>query len=459
MIGLGQSGIATVTVVVAVVAVAGGTIGVPVAVDAADVDPDHPLYGLERVGERIRMVCDEDQMMERWGEYYQMVEKGKGLQYKNILEEFRNKLQDVIPENAEMKQEVVRWMQEQMPGIGLVQLRLQGELAGRLKEILPEVREEIENEIDEIENLREMLPGATPELQENIRAHLRLIRERLENIARRYPARVRPVIVYFDIDNLLVDVDITVNVEINVHVIRPIHWVVGFENALDEFDNLLVEVQAMLEGAPENAPGRHAAERLVEVAIKLRDRAVAAYEDNRTRNALGLIHAANIHLRNATIILEHASEWEPRFWREWVRWRYRWRNYVRPILENRREQIENLIEEVWESIPENWEEYFEDMKQEWQRKWQEKWQETGEEVIVQGVLQKSEFTVWMYGTHVMVREENGEVLYALKSDTANLDMYIGELVQVEGTKIHSGLDFGPPYLNVERVTTLETPAH
>lgn len=455
---MGQKGIATVAVVIAIVASAGGTIATPVVVDSIDVDPDHPLYGLERLGERIRLVGNEDQMKERWVEYYLMVERGKGLRYRDILEEFRDKLRDVIPENAEMKQEIVRWMQEQMPGIGLVQLKLQGELARKLRDILPELREEVENEIGEIENLKEMLPEAEPELRENIRAHLRLIRERLENIARHHPVRVRPLFVYFDIDNLLIDVDITANVEVKINVIRPLHWTAGFENTLSEFENLLIEVQAMLEGAPENAPGRHAAERLVEVAIKLRDRAVAAYENNRIRNALGLIHAAKIHLRNAAIILEHGSEWEPRFAKEWICWKDRWRNLIRPILVSKKEQVENLIKEIWKSVPENWGEHFENMKEEWQRKWQEKWQETGEEVIVQGVLQKSETTVWMYGTHLLAGKENGEILYALKSGTVNLDMYIGEPVQVEGTKIHSGLALGPPYLNVENVTPLETPA-
>ncbi|MFQ6129668.1 MAG: hypothetical protein ACE5OT_02525 [Candidatus Hadarchaeaceae archaeon] len=451
---LDEKGVAMVSVAVIVLVAAGGAVAVPVAVDAVDVDPDHPLYALERLGERIRMVSVEDQMKERWSEYSYLVDRAKGLEYKHVLEEFVQKMHEVVPGDVAAKQDIVRWLQENMPGIGLVQLKLQKELAERLREgftDLPEIREEIENEIDEIENMEEILPGATPELRENITAHLRLIKEKLVNIARRYPERVRPVNVYFDIDNVLVDVDITVNVEVKINVIRPPDWTTGFENALDEFENLLLEVQAMLQGTPENAPGRHAAERLVEVAIELRDKAVAAYGENRTRNALGLIHAAKMHLLNAKIILEHASEWESKFRDEWTRWKRRWKNFVKPILENRGEQIENLIEEVWESVPENWEEN-ENMGQEWQ----EKWQGTGEEVTSKGTLQKLEATIWMYGTHVLVGEENGGVLYALRSDTVNLDAYIGRLVQVEGTKIHSGIDFGPPYLNVEGITTLET---
>ncbi len=444
---MGQGGIAAIPILVAIVASAGGTIATPVIVDKINVNPDHPLYGLERLGERIQMVGDEDQMKERWSEYCQMVDRGKGLLYRNILEEFRKKLQKVAPGDVATKQEVVRWMQEQMPGIGLVRLNLQKELAEKLKEILPEVRAEIENEIDELENLKELLPSATPELQENIRAHLWLIREKLKNIAKCHPIQVQPVIAYFNIDNALMSVYITANVEARINPIRPPNWTTGFENTLDEFENLLVEVQAMLEGAPENAPGTHAAERLVEVAIKLRDRAVAAYEENKTRNALGLIHAAKMHLLNAKIILERASEWEPKFAKEWICWKHQWRNFVRPILENMKERVENLIEEVWESVPENWEEYTENMEQ----KWQKEWHEAGEEVAIKGILQKPEFSVYMYGTHVLVGED-GKVLYALRSDTVDLDLYVGEPVLIEGIKIHSGLDFGPPYLNVKSLT-------
>jgi hypothetical protein len=451
MVKLDHRGLAVVPLVAIIAVSTGAAVATPVIVDVVDVDPDSPFYGLERLGEQIRMMSIEDQMMERWGEYARLVNRGRGLEYKAVLDEFVQKMREAVPGDVKTKQEIVQWMQEQMPGIGLVQLRLQGELAERLREDLidlPEIRGKIENEIDEIENMKEMLPGATPEQQESMRAHLRLIREKLENIARRYRARVRPVNVYFDIDNVLVDVDITVNVEVEINVIRPPDWTAGFENALDEFENLLLEVQAMLEGTPENAPGRHAAERLVEVAIELRDKAVSAYEENRTRNALGLIHAAKMHLLNAKIILERASEWEPEFREEWSRWRHRWENFVRPILEKHGEQIENLIEEVWESVPENWEEN-ENMGQEWQ--------ETGEEVTVQGTLQKLGITVWMYGTHVLIEEEDGRVAYALRSDAINLDEYIGRLVQVKGTKIHSGIDFGPPYLKVTTILEVEGP--
>jgi len=362
MIRLDQRGVAAVAAVIIVVVSAGAGVATPVIVDAVDVDPDSPLYGLERLGERIRMVSVEDQMKERWGEYSSLVDRAKGLEYKHILEEFVTRMHEIAPGDVEAKQEVVRWMQEQMPGIGLVKLRLCQEFAAKLKEDLaelPEIPEEIENEIEEIENYVRGWPGASPELRENIKAHLRLIRERLENIAERHRVQVRgPVFVYLDIDNILVDVDITVNVEIKIYGIGPPRLPVEFEEKVEEFDNLLAEVQTMLEGAPENAPGRHAAQRLVELAIRFKDNAVTAYGENKVRKALALIHVATIHLRNAKRILEHASEWDPRFREEWVQWRYQWENMMQEWIE----------EGIWENILENREQFIENIRQEWQRR-------------------------------------------------------------------------------------------
>ena len=362
MLGLEQRGVAAITAVIIVAASVGAGAATPVIVDAVDVDPDSPFYGIERLGERIRMISDEDQMQERWEEYGRLVDRGKGLAYKGILEEFADKMRDVVPGDVETRQETVQWMQEQMPGIGMVQLRLCKELCLRLKQDLadtPEV-ERIENCIRECENFEQN--WATPELRENIRARLRLIREITENIANRYRAQIhRPMDldVYFDIDNLLVDVDTTVNVEVDLTIVRPIP-ITGakFEEELEVFNELLAEVQAMLEGAPENAPGRHAAERLVEVATTLNDRAVTAYNEGKVRKALGLIHAAKIHLRNAKLILEHASEWDPEFTGQWTQWRERWQGLKQELIEDG----------AWEDILKNYEQYAGNIRQRWEER-------------------------------------------------------------------------------------------
>lgn len=359
MFGTEQKGVAAITAVVIIAASIGAGVATPVIVDAADVDPDSPFYGLERLGEQIRMVGGEDQMKERWGEYVSLVNRGKGLAYKSILEEFVGKMGDVVPGDVETKQEIVQWMQEQMPRINMVQLRLCKELCQQLRQELENTPEAewLENCIRECENFEENWDKL--ELRAQIRARLRLIREIMENIANRYRAQIHKPIdvdIYFDIDNVLVDVDVTVNVEVGISAENLPDLSEAFENKLEEFDNLLVEVQIMLEGAPENAHGRHAAERLVEVAINLKDKAVAAYEEEKIRRALALIHAARIHLGNAERILEHADEWEPEFALQWYTWRNRWENIKQ----------EWTGESIWENIIENYNRYAEMVRKRWE---------------------------------------------------------------------------------------------
>ncbi|GAI08979.1 unnamed protein product, partial [marine sediment metagenome] len=108
MFGTEQKGIAAITAVIIVAASIGAGVATPVIVDAADVDPDSPFYGLERLGEQIRMVGGEDQMKERWGEYVSLVNRGKGLAYRSILETFVEKMHDVVPGDVETKQEIVQ---------------------------------------------------------------------------------------------------------------------------------------------------------------------------------------------------------------------------------------------------------------------------------------------------------------------------------------------------------------
>jgi hypothetical protein len=149
-----------------------------------------------------------------------------------------------------------------------------------------------------------------------------------------------------------------------------------FENELERFNEKLSEVQAMLEGAPENASGRHAAERLVGVAIGLKDNAVAACGENEARMPLALIHAADVHLSNAERILEHASEWEPKFRENWASWKGIWENMRREWKEAwenmRREWIE---ERTRPAFLENFGRHNEPMTRQWQELWQEKWRE------------------------------------------------------------------------------------
>jgi len=308
---LGQRGVAPVIAVVIVAASIGVGVATPVIVDAADVDPDSPLYGLERLGESIRRVGIEDQMMERWGEYQRMVGENKGLEYRAIIEEFRDRMKEVLeqmPENVEAKQEIIQWMQQQMPGVGEVRLRLMVEACERIRgelENLPEVGAAIEEMENELENYEQELPTAPPERVENIRACAHLIRERIRDIIERYQHRMRrPIIVYIDIDNIVIDIDVTICAE---NKIPKENLIAKFEEKLAIFENELAEVENKLQELPENARIRNAVETLVKNALKLENRAVAI-KDEKPRRALGLLNAANVLVRNADRILEHVEE-------------------------------------------------------------------------------------------------------------------------------------------------------
>ena len=387
MFGRDQRGIAVLTVAIIVAASTGVAVATPVVVDAVDVNPDSPFYGLERLGERIRMVSDEDQMKERWGEYAQLVAQGRGLEYRNILNEFTEKMQSVVPENAEAKQNVVMWMQEQMPGTGRVKLGLMKELCEKLRENTPAAYDELENILEDLKNIEQELPTADNEMMGDIWAHLVLIAEQLRQIAEQHENAPDKIREYFDIDNRLTDIDSMWNAEVGMGrgQITPAE----FENELESFNEKLSEVQAMLEGAPENAPGRTVAERLVGVAVELRDNAVAAYGENKMRSALALIRAANVHLSNAERILEHASEWEPKFRENWAGWKEMWEN-MRAGWKETWENMKQEWKEEWENrkqnFPENFEQtgplflenfgqHNEQTTHQWRELWQEKWQE------------------------------------------------------------------------------------
>jgi len=81
-----------------------------------------------------------------------------------------------------------------------------------------------------------------------------------------------------------------------------------------------------------------------------------------------------------------------------------------------------------------------------------------ERILVKGVPQSLENipTIWMYGTHVLIGFDN-EILYALESDSIDLDTYKDELVAVVGAIVHEGLSGGPPLLKVESVVSENEP--
>lgn len=70
-------------------------------------------------------------------------------------------------------------------------------------------------------------------------------------------------------------------------------------------------------------------------------------------------------------------------------------------------------------------------------------------VEVKGLLEKQGVTTYMYGTHTI---SNNNIYYALRSETINLDNYIGQNVIIIGEPIEGyPIDSGPEYLDVKEV--------
>ncbi len=74
-----------------------------------------------------------------------------------------------------------------------------------------------------------------------------------------------------------------------------------------------------------------------------------------------------------------------------------------------------------------------------------------EEVTAIGFIKKQGMTTYMYGTHVLL-DEKGKTLYALRSDSIDLNKYINRKVTVRGYLVDGyPIDSGPNYLNVKFV--------
>lgn len=80
--------------------------------------------------------------------------------------------------------------------------------------------------------------------------------------------------------------------------------------------------------------------------------------------------------------------------------------------------------------------------------------ENRDEVQVRGRLERSGMTSYMYGTHVIV-DRTRRQRYALRGEDVDLDAYIGQQVELTGSRVDGyPVDGGPPYLDVHTVRSL-----
>lgn len=108
---MSEAGIATAAAFAAVLAVAGGTIGGPIAVDTlADQQPDSPLYALERAGERIKEMTyakgqdwNLERARERVEEYAHIADKEIPHDHADLLNEAGNRLMNAAGKAESVK--------------------------------------------------------------------------------------------------------------------------------------------------------------------------------------------------------------------------------------------------------------------------------------------------------------------------------------------------------------------
>jgi DNA-directed RNA polymerase subunit L len=321
-------GIAPLVVVVIVAAVAGGSVAAPVAVDTIDVNPDSPLYALERLGERIKRVDDVSLMKERFTEFSKMCDKGKGSQFLHIQEETEtlyDKLQNTLPETK--KVEVANWLQAQEVRMAKNKVQLLKEAALRLKEELKGTvaENEVAKVVEDLQQCSQEVATNTEEVQ----ARIELLKQKVENLMTPYVARVRlQTVKALEVGKKVGDFEIAVKAEVAKVKTPP---TLDFQKELSEFDTKLAEIKAKLELAPQVA-GWKAAEELVREAEEHRDKALEAAEDNKV--PIGLIYSAKVLLERAEKILDHAIDWENEHAENWTEY----------------EKAENLLEQRIEKL-------------------------------------------------------------------------------------------------------------
>lgn len=72
-----------------------------------------------------------------------------------------------------------------------------------------------------------------------------------------------------------------------------------------------------------------------------------------------------------------------------------------------------------------------------------------------GMIEKQGMTMYQYGTHKLVSDK-GETIYALTSDSINLDLYIGKKIELLGDKVEGyPISGGPDYIEVKKIKKIK----
>jgi hypothetical protein len=332
-------GIAPLVIAVVVVVAASASVATPVAVDSIDVDPDSPLYALERLGERIKGVSDVSAMKERFMEFSKMCDKGKGADFQNIYNEFSStyeKLMQKLPDAEKAK--ILEWAAQQEARMVKNRIQLSKQVAIELKKSLKGTPDEAV-----LDNIIQELNACTREVENRlaeVKGRLELLKQKVQDIKESRPG------IHVDTKvNIAATTEVSCQTkELEIKAEAEERKSVKIEDLLkkyQEFDSKLAEIEAKLQLAPMVAGGK-AAHRLVEEAKKHRNMSENALNENRLGAAAGLLHAAEELLERAEMILDHAVEWEKEHASQWRAYENAWGKIEEKLKEWGKVGLENL---------------------------------------------------------------------------------------------------------------------
>ncbi len=196
---MNKAGLATMAIGVAFLAVAGGTIGTPVAVDQIDTQPDSSIYALERAGESIKNPVFDGQNweiergQERTEEFQHMVKKGKAEEYSSILSEAENHFAEAAKRsednqdlNRAMKaikkhSTVLENLENEAPKVARPAIMLAREQSSRCLKVLENIGREAPSFGKISEKARESLQTRITEIQENIAKERKQVTKEIKN--------------------------------------------------------------------------------------------------------------------------------------------------------------------------------------------------------------------------------------------------------------------------------------
>lgn len=200
MLNLTEKGVAGLTIAMAAVAMAGASVGTPVAVDSfADQQPDSPFYGLEKAGEAIKEATFAggenwhlERARERTQEFVQMAKENKAEKFEGLLERAGNRFSETIrstnrvrglhrAENALKKHiNVLENVREKVPAVAKSAISLAISRSSRARATVASVAagEKPGGEISE--NVRGAISNGLGEIEQKMEKMRERVRERVE---------------------------------------------------------------------------------------------------------------------------------------------------------------------------------------------------------------------------------------------------------------------------------------